>query len=184
MRAQLRELDELRTRLGAEASTSAPWIGRLRRSFKAQTASSSAAIEGFVVTPQEAVDLVDERDARASTEDQLAVAGYARAMDHITTMARDESFSWCERVVLDLHFDACAFQRGKRPGLWRTGPVSVTMPDGEGLAFVGPHHEEVPGLMSEVVAWLAAEDPAGRHAGRMLSTPTFFADHGIEPVHA
>ena len=38
-----------------------------------------------------------------------------------------------------------------------------------------------PQLTGDVVAWLAAEDRAGEYAGRVLSTPTFFADHGIAP---
>jgi NAD(P)-dependent dehydrogenase (short-subunit alcohol dehydrogenase family) len=38
-----------------------------------------------------------------------------------------------------------------------------------------------PQLTGDVVAWLAAEDRAGRYAGRVLSTPTFFEQHGIAP---
>ena len=51
-------------------------------------------------------------------------------MDHVGTMAIDPSFRWLDRVILDLHFDACHFQRDKDPGLWRTGPIGVTAPDG------------------------------------------------------
>ena len=36
-----------------------------------------------------------------------------------------------------------------------------------------------PEVTGEVVAWLATEDRAGRHAGKVLSTPKFFAEHGI-----
>ena len=38
-----------------------------------------------------------------------------------------------------------------------------------------------PQVTGDVVAWLAAEDRAGQYAGKVLSTPTFFAEHGITP---
>ncbi len=60
----------------------------------------------------------------------MAVACYARAMDHVGTMAVDPSFRWLDRVILDLHFEACSFQRDKEPGLWRTGPIGITGADG------------------------------------------------------
>ena len=45
----------------------------------------------------------------------MAVSCYARAMDHVGVMAQDPSFRWLDRVILDLHFDACYFQRDKDP---------------------------------------------------------------------
>jgi Fic family protein len=79
-------------------------------------------------------------------------------MDHVGVMAIDPSFRWCERVILDLHFDACGFQQDQAPGLWRTGPIGVTSPEGEGLAYVGPAADQVPGLMAEVVDRLERGD--------------------------
>jgi Fic family protein len=60
-------------------------------------------------------------------------------------------------VILDLHFDACSFQRDKDPGLWRTGPIGVTGPDGS-LEYEAPGGDRVVGLMDEVVGWLAGGD--------------------------
>jgi hypothetical protein len=37
-------------------------------------------------------------------------------MDHVGVMADDPGFQWHERVILDLHFDACHFQRDKGRG--------------------------------------------------------------------
>jgi Fic family protein len=65
-------------------------------------------------------------------------------------MAIDPVFGWSDRVILDLHFDACWFQRDKDPGLWRTGPIGVTAADGS-LEYVGPDADLVVGLMGEVV---------------------------------
>ena len=61
---------------------------------------------------------VEESDAN-----RLAVASYARAMDHVGVMALDPVFEWSDRAILDLHFDACYFQCDKSPGHWRTGPI-------------------------------------------------------------
>lgn len=144
MRSDLDELDDLRARLGTRVGTPTPWLGGLRRQARATTAESSISIEGFT---------------RPSTdpEDRLALECYARAMDHVGALAIDPGFTWSERVLKDLHFDTCWFQRDKDPGLYRTGPISVTAPGG-GLAYVGPASADVPGLMTEVVAWLAGGD--------------------------
>jgi Fic family protein len=85
-------------------------------------------------------------------------------MDHVGTMAADPTFRWLDRVILDLHFDACYFQRDRDPGLWRDGPIGVTAADGS-LEFRGPDAEEVPALMAEIVKWLQKGD---READEMV----------------
>jgi Fic family protein len=154
--AQLRKLDKLRTRLGDATGVPGPWLGQLRRQARAESVGSSVSIEGFSVPGQLEVALAaGDVQPNPADEDQLAVADYARAMDHVGTMAADPHFTWSERAIKDLHFDACAFQRDRSPGLWRTGPISVT---GFGHdappAYVGPEADDVPGLMGEAVAWL------------------------------
>jgi hypothetical protein len=47
-------------------------------------------------------------------------------MEHVGVMAGDPIFRWSDRVILDLHFDACYFQADKSPGRWRTTPIGVT----------------------------------------------------------
>jgi len=88
----------------------------------------------------------------------MALAGYARAMDHVGTMAADPHFRWSDRVLLDLHFDACVFQRDRSPGIWRAGPIYVTSPGGAPPAYTGPDADDVPALMGEVVDWLQDGD--------------------------
>ncbi|HET8862252.1 MAG TPA: Fic family protein, partial [Solirubrobacterales bacterium] len=110
------------------------------------------------VEPAEAIALTSgQGPVESQDESQLAVACYARAMDHVGAMAHDPRFSWTDRAILDLHFDACCFQPDKNPGLWRTGPISVTGPDGR-IDYRGPDGEDVPALMAEIVDWLN-EDP-------------------------
>jgi Fic family protein len=148
----LDELDRLRARLGDSAGVAGPWLGALRRDARAHTIASSVSIEGFTVPIAEAAKIIASRSAPdPEATDPAAVACYARAMDHVGTMAVDPHFRWCDRVILDLHFDACLFQRDHSPGLWRTTPISVTDQRGTGLAFTGPDADDVPGLVGEVV---------------------------------
>jgi Fic family protein len=156
---RLATLEELRRQLGLETGRPSPWMGSLRRSVRASAIEGSTAIEGFHVGPgvAEALTSGAEPIDGDRDENQLAISGYARAMDHVGVMATDPSFKWSERVILDLHFDACHFQKDRSPGRWRTGPVGVTGDDGS-LEYRGPDPEEVPGLMVEVVDWLAEED--------------------------
>ncbi len=158
LQKQLDELAKLRAELGSEVKTRSRWMGSLRREVRASSIESSTSIEGFSVSPEEALALTNNRDvADRDQENRQAVACYARAMDHVGTMGIDPSFRWVDRVILDLHFDACYFQPDKDPGLWRTGPIGVTAPDGS-LDFDGPDSERVVPLMDEVVEWLATED--------------------------
>lgn len=155
---KLAELEKLRKDLGHEAQTRSRWMGSLRRQVRASSAESSISIEGFSVSPEEALALTSGRlTAEPGNENRQAVACYSRAMDHVGTMAVDPSFRWLDRVILDLHFDVCHFQRDKDPGLWRPGPIGVTGADGS-LEYRGPDAEEVPGLMDEIVTWLADDD--------------------------
>ncbi len=152
-------LDELRAKLGDAMSVPGSWLGQLRRQVRASSVESSVSIEGFVVAPGEAPALVaGEEPAGSDDENRMAVASYARAMDHVGVMAMDPHFQWVDRVILDLHFDACLFQRDKAPGLWRTGPIFVTSPGGGPPAYEGPEGESVPGLMAETVNWLRNGD--------------------------
>jgi Fic/DOC family len=93
-----------------------------------------------------------------SDQNRLALASYARALDHVAVMALDPAFEWTDRVILDLHFDACYFQRGKSTGRWRTGPIGVSAADGT-LAYWAPAAEQVGPLMGEVIEWLRRSDP-------------------------
>jgi Fic family protein len=156
--AQLEELDALRASLGQGIARHAPWVGALRRQVRASSVEGSTSIEGFSVAPGEAVALVSgERPVDPVDENRMAVSCYARAMDHVGVMALDPAFSWLDRVILDLHFDACSFQRAEGPGRWRTGPVGVTGSNGR-LVYQAPEASKVPDLMAEAVDWLQHGD--------------------------
>jgi len=140
--AQLAELDALRAGLGRQVGIGGTWLGALRRQVGASSVASSIAIEGYV---------------EGGDESERAFEAYTRAMDHVGVMADDPVFEWADRVILDLHFDACSFQRDQRPGRWRETPIVVTAPEG-GVAYEGPEAGCVAPLMGEVLEWLRAGD--------------------------
>lgn len=155
LRAQLAEFDQLRERMGAGAGTAGRWLGSLRRQWRVASAESSIEIEGFRVPEAERGALAGgEAWPGPGDRDRMALACYARAMDHVGAMADDPTFGWNARVVLDLHFDACWFQRDRDPGRYRRHGIEVSSPGGGPPAYVGPPADSVVGLMEEVVAWL------------------------------
>jgi Fic family protein len=156
--AQLGELDALRQELRRRVGGGGLWLGTLRRLVMATSAESSISIEGYSVPERDAVAIVSgPKGADASDESQLALADYARAMEHVGVMADDPVFEWRDRVILDLHFDACRFQPDARPGRWRETPILVTAPEG-GVAYRAPDADRVAPLMSDVVDWLRDGD--------------------------
>lgn len=155
----LSEVDLLRKKLGDRTDAAAPWLGALRRQMRASSAESSIEIEGFHVPQEDRLALVSGDETPDSTDDdRMALSCYGRAMDHVGVMARDPGFRWVDRVILDLHFDACYFQRDRDPGQYRRSAIEVTSPGGGPPAYVGPPPDEVPKLMSEVVDWLEHGD--------------------------
>jgi Fic family protein len=156
---ELAAFDQLCDELGARAGNAGPWIGSLRRQWRASSAESSIEIEGFNVPSEERLAIASGIESPdPSDEDRMALSCYARAMDHVGLMAADDGFQWVERVVLDLHFDACYFQRDNDPGQYRRSGIEVTSPEGGPPAYVGPPADEVRPLMAEVVLWLGAGD--------------------------
>jgi Fic family protein len=160
LKARLETFDGLRKELGAEAGAAGPRLGSLRRQWRASSAESSIEIEGFRVPEDERLAVASGTEAAdPSDEDRMALSSYSRAMDHVGVMAADPRFEWVERVVLDLHFDACYFQKDRDPGQYRTQEIEVTSPGGGPPAYVGPPAEDVRPLMAEVTGWLADGDP-------------------------
>jgi Fic family protein len=160
LKADLAAFDRLRDELGDQASRAGRWLGALRRQWRAASAESSIEIEGFQVPQDETLAVASGNEpADPTDEDRMALSCYARAMDHVGVMSDDPVFRWTDRVVLDLHFDACYFQKDKEPGQYRRRGIEVTDPDGGPPVYVAPPAEQVPPLMAEVMDWLDQGDP-------------------------
>lgn len=155
---RLGRLDQLRDRLALHVRGADRLAVRLRREWRAAAAQSSIRIEGFEVSDDEARAAVDDQLPADGDAARAALTAYLHAMDHVTVLARDPRFRWNERVVQDLHFDLAAFDRDADPGIYRTEGIAVTAPEGGPPAYVGPDAGDVPGLMEELVTWLADGD--------------------------
>ena len=116
LREELADFDRLSEDLGSQARAAGLWLGSLRRQWRASSAESSIEIEGYSVPSEERLGITSGAEpADPTDDDRMALSSYARAMDHVGVMAADEEFEWVERVLLDLHFDACFFQKDRTP---------------------------------------------------------------------
>ena len=85
---RLVELDELRRELGDQARAAGPWLGALRRQWRAASAESSIEIEGFRVPAQERVAVTaGESVPDPSDENRMALSCYGHAMDHVEVLS-------------------------------------------------------------------------------------------------
>jgi Fic family protein len=158
LRASLAELDECHARLAHELGRTAPWDGTLRREARVDAVVASTSIEGYSVDSTTAAAIVDGAQVTAGdSKDRWAIACYARAMEHVRVMADDPVFRWLDRVLLDLHFDACIYRTDRSPGRWRSGPIHVTAPPG-GHAYHAPEGSDVIALMEEATTWMQEGD--------------------------
>lgn len=160
---RLSELDELRRYLAQNLGDSAqPWTGALRRLAAAEATVGSTSIEGYGASLEDTVEILAGRHpSGTSGETQRIIAAYAQAMDRVAVLAEDRRFEWSPQTILDLHFLVCHPQPEAGPGRFRDGPVIVTRGPGRD-PYRPPPAPEVPGLVTEVAAWLASGDLA-RH---------------------
>lgn len=157
LRRKLAELEALRRRLAYQLRRPSRWTGTIRRLARAEAVSASTSVEGFAVSVQEAMDIVEGRPTdRPSPADRQAVACYQLAMNRVLSLADMVDFHWSEQLLLDLHYMACHFQPEASPGHYRRGAVWVQRSADE--AYDAPSADEVPGLMRELVAWLEDGD--------------------------
>lgn len=135
------------------------WTGLLHRVMMARAIRGSNSIEGYNVTYEDAVAIVDdERPLDAREADRLAVLGYRRAMTHILQLAKDDKYESDLGTIRALHSMMVEHDLSAHPGRWRLNPVFVIHePDNE-TVYTGTDAAEVPGLMSEFVASVNKDD--------------------------
>ena len=156
--AALEEIEAIRSDIRYRVAQAGRWSEPIRRVLHAEAVRSSTQIEGFVVSTEEALDVIAGRPTPDVAErTRLAVEDYQSAMDRVLTLAEDPHFAWGHGTIRDLHYLVTEHHRGSGPGLWRTVGVGVTGPGGQ-LIYRGPDAARVPTLMNEVADWLPADD--------------------------
>jgi Fic family protein len=153
----LAKIDDLRKELRHYVSEPRRWVGSVRRMLAARAIQGSNSIEGYNVSLEDAVAAIEDDDpAEARTEDWHAVMGYRRAMTYVLQLAEDEHFELSAHLIRSLHFMMAEYDLDASPGLWRLGPIWVRNDATGEVVYEGPDADDVPGLVNDLVAQLAA----------------------------
>lgn len=156
--AVVRKIDELRASLRYSLQTPKLWTGFLRRDLAARAIQGSNSIEGYRVSLDEAVAVVEGEEIEKPEETRLAVEGYRLALTYVLRLADDAFVTVNEELIRSLHYMLISHDADKHPGRWRPGPIYVRRePTGE-IVYDGPDAKAVPGLMGELVQQLAGAD--------------------------
>jgi Fic family protein len=141
--------------LKKELSYSLPpqrWSGLLRRNTLARAVRGSNSIEGYTVTVDDAVAVLEgEEPLDATSEAWMAVAGYRLAMTFVLQKADDPYFTYSADLLQSLHYMMLSHDLIKNPGRWRPGPIAVRDDSTGERVYEGPPANAVPGLMHELV---------------------------------
>ena len=151
-------IEDIRKTLRYALQSPKRWPGLLRRNMIARAIQGSNTIEGYNVTFDEAVAVVEGEEIEVAQETRLALEGYREALTYILGRAEDPHFTFNEELVRALHYMMLSYDQGKNPGRWRPGPIYVRRePTGE-IVYEGPDAEKLPGLMNEFVTSVRSLD--------------------------
>ncbi|GLY28792.1 Fic family protein [Kineosporia sp. NBRC 101731] len=159
----LAEIDSMRESLRHQVQAApATWVDGLRKYLTADAVAASNSIEGFRVSTIDAQDLIaGERDVEVSAENRDETLAYQRMMTYVQTLHDVVDFRYDKGLLNGMHWMLQGHRHSpRRPsGQWRRGPVYVTDPrDPSVAAYTAPDADLVPGLMTELVDWLNADD--------------------------
>jgi Fic family protein len=144
------EIDTLRRQLRHTLSAPKRWTGQLRRNLRARAIRGSNSIEGYEVSLDDALALVDDVEPLDADEATKAeIVGYRNALSYILQLVDDPDFAFDESLLRSLHFMMLG-HTNKSPGRYRKGVIYVRDDETERVVYEGPDHEAVPELMGEL----------------------------------
>jgi Fic family protein len=153
------EVDELRRKLRMFLYEPKRWKGQLRRNLKARAVRGSNSIEGYDVSLDDALAIMeDEEPLDADRRTSLEIVGYRNALTYIQQLADDQGFMLDESLLRSLHFMMLGHELAKSPGRYRPGQIFVHDEERNLQVYEGPAAERVPRLMQELVAGLQSSD--------------------------
>jgi Fic family protein len=162
--AALARIEELRRELRLYVSEPRRWVGQIRRVLSARAIQGSNSIEGYDVSDDDAIAVLDGDEPSTATEESWhAVQGYRRAMTYVLQLAHDDHFAYTPQLLRGLHFMIAEHSLGASPGLWRPGPIWVRDDATAEIVYEAPEPEEVPQLIDELLAQLAAAEDVPVH---------------------
>lgn len=155
-RAVLAELDEYRNRLRHVLHEPRRWKGVLRRNLKARAIQGSNSIEGYDVSLDDALSLLDDEEPLdADRRTSLEILGYRNALTYIQQLGEDDHGVIDPTLLRSLHFMMLGHDLRNQPGRYRSGPIFVRDDDRQITVYEGPDAAIVPGLMTELGTRLA-----------------------------
>ena len=137
------------------------WETELRREALVRSAHHSTSIEGNPLSLAEVTDLLAGRDVLAHARDKQEVLNYAEVLRYIDRQFLHPARPVSEETILRLH--ALVVKDVLPPaeaGQYRRVPVVVGVPATGEVVYRPPAWEDVPGLVTDLVAWLNSPQAA------------------------
>jgi Fic family protein len=158
-REVIAEIDRLRKELRFMLSEPRRWTGVLARMTVAQSIQGSNSIEGYVISKDDAIAVVEkEEPLESDLAAWVANKGYRDAMTYILQLSDDPHFGFHEGFLRSLHYMMLSYDQQKRPGKWRPGPIFVQQEESGATVYEGPDAESVPALVHELMDRLNGEN--------------------------
>lgn len=158
--AVIKSIEVYRQQLRIYLAEPRRWKGQLRRNLRARAMRGSNSIEGYDVSLDDAIALL-EGDDNALDADQRTVAevmGYRNAMTYVQQLAADPHFHFDPSLLRSLHFMMLGHDLTKSPGSYRPGEVFVRDEDLDEVVYVGPDAGAVNTLMDALLTDLEHSD--------------------------
>lgn len=156
----LAEIEDLRSRLRFHLREPRRWKGQLRRNLRARAIRGSNSIEGYDVSLDDAVALLEDEEALdADKRTVLEIVGYRNALTYVQELADDEHVTLDESLLRSMHFMMLGHDLGKSPGRYGRGQIYVYDEEKERQVYEGPDEAAVPQLMRELVTGLTGTGP-------------------------
>jgi len=172
------EITAMRASLGERLRVPRRWTGRLRRTALARAIRGSNSIEGIDVELDDADAALDDEEPLSASERVYAeIRGYRQALGYVLGMAADPEFRLDVTAIRSMHFMMLSHDLSKSPGQYRRGDVHVVDEAAEAVVYTGPPADDVPSLMTALVADL------DRHADADPLVRAAMAHLGLVMVH-
>lgn len=147
------EIDGYRSQLRHFSRQTRRWQGVLRRNLFARAVRGSNSIEGYDVSLDDALAIVDDEEPLdADRRTSLEIVGYRNALTYIQQLADDPHFTLDESLLRSLHFMMIGHDLSKSPGQYRRGEIFVHDDERNVIVYEGPDYGLVPSLMGELVS--------------------------------
>ncbi|MGW2303421.1 Fic family protein [Streptomyces sp. NPDC001809] len=158
----LAEVADMRSALrSAVQQAPTKWTLDLRRHLTASAIAASNTIEGYKVDALDVADLMDDAQEKVDVTEanRAETVAYQQAMTYIQSLHDAPDFEYSKGLFNGLHWMLQGHHPRKLAGQWRRGPVFITaVGDPHATEYEGPHEDDVPHLMSELIDWLNTGD--------------------------